>query len=157
MKRLTKSERLLNEQMLAILEWASDHPKSWHAIGKLPETLKAAGRHAAESYGRCCIVDRELTRSVVVPMRVPFVTIVLVVTPIPIGVAHPMPATSIIMGRMVFRLTPADVAISVACQTNAMMAIYIAAFISARDGGCGKKDCRSREYNDSNQHRFYSY
>ena len=92
-----------------------------------------------------------------IPMRVPFVTIVLVVTPIPIGVAHPMPATSIIMGRMVLRLMPADVASSVACQTNAMMAIYIAAFISARDGGCGKKDRRSREYNDSDQQGFYSY
>jgi hypothetical protein len=42
MKRLTKSERLLNEQMLALLEWAADHPKRWHDIGTLPETLKAA-------------------------------------------------------------------------------------------------------------------
>jgi hypothetical protein len=42
MKRLTKSEKLLNEQMLALLEWASNHPKRWHDIGKLPETLNAA-------------------------------------------------------------------------------------------------------------------
>jgi hypothetical protein len=28
--------------MLALLEWASDRPKSWHAIGTLPETVKAA-------------------------------------------------------------------------------------------------------------------
>jgi hypothetical protein len=42
MKRLTKSEKLLNEQMLALLEWAAEHPKRWHDIGKLPETIKAA-------------------------------------------------------------------------------------------------------------------
>jgi hypothetical protein len=38
----TKSEKLLNEQMLALLEWAADHPKKWHDIGKLPESQKAA-------------------------------------------------------------------------------------------------------------------
>jgi hypothetical protein len=42
MKRLTKSEKLLNEQMLVILEWAAEHPKRWHDIGKLPESRKAA-------------------------------------------------------------------------------------------------------------------
>ena len=42
MKRLTKAEKLLNEQMLAILEWAAKHPKRWHDIGKIPESLKAA-------------------------------------------------------------------------------------------------------------------
>jgi hypothetical protein len=42
MKRLTKSETLLNEQMLAMLEWAADHPKRWHDIGNLPESAKAA-------------------------------------------------------------------------------------------------------------------
>jgi hypothetical protein len=41
MKRLTKAEKLLNEQMLAILEWAAKHPKRWHDIGKIPESLKA--------------------------------------------------------------------------------------------------------------------
>jgi hypothetical protein len=41
-RRLSKSEKLLNEQMLALLEWAADHPKRWHDIGTLPETLKAA-------------------------------------------------------------------------------------------------------------------
>jgi hypothetical protein len=40
MKRLTKLEKLLNEQMLALLEWAVDHPKRWHDIGKLPESQK---------------------------------------------------------------------------------------------------------------------
>lgn len=42
MKRLTKPEKLLNEQMLAILEWAAEHPKRWHDIGKMPESQKAA-------------------------------------------------------------------------------------------------------------------
>jgi hypothetical protein len=46
MKKLTKSERLLNEQMLALLEWAAEHPTRWHDIGKLPETQKAAERLA---------------------------------------------------------------------------------------------------------------
>lgn len=41
-KKLSKSERLVAEQMLAIVEWASEHPKRWHDIGKLPETRKAA-------------------------------------------------------------------------------------------------------------------
>jgi hypothetical protein len=33
MKRLTKPENLLNEQMLAMFEWASDHPNHRHNIG----------------------------------------------------------------------------------------------------------------------------
>ena len=41
-KKLTNAERLVNEQMLAILEWASEHPKQWHNIGKLEATRKAA-------------------------------------------------------------------------------------------------------------------
>ncbi len=28
--------------MLALLEWASNRPKSWHPIGTLPENVKAA-------------------------------------------------------------------------------------------------------------------
>jgi hypothetical protein len=42
MKRLTKPEQLLNEQLLALLEWAADHPERWHDIGTLPESQKAA-------------------------------------------------------------------------------------------------------------------
>jgi len=42
LKRLTKAEKLLNEQMLAILELAAEHPKRWHDIGKLPESWQAA-------------------------------------------------------------------------------------------------------------------
>jgi hypothetical protein len=42
MAKLTKAERLVNEQMLAILEWASDHPKHWHDIGPLPSSKQAA-------------------------------------------------------------------------------------------------------------------
>ena len=41
-RRLSKSEKLLNEQMLVLLEWAADHPKRWHDIGKLPESQKVA-------------------------------------------------------------------------------------------------------------------
>jgi hypothetical protein len=41
-KNLTNAEKLVNEQMLAMLEWASEHPKQWHDIGKLEATRKAA-------------------------------------------------------------------------------------------------------------------
>jgi hypothetical protein len=41
-KKLTKAERLVQEQMLAMLEWASDNPTKWHSIGKLEATQKAA-------------------------------------------------------------------------------------------------------------------
>jgi hypothetical protein len=32
----------VREKMLALLEWAADHPKSWYDLGNLPETMKAA-------------------------------------------------------------------------------------------------------------------
>jgi hypothetical protein len=41
-KKLTAAERLVQEQMLAMLEWASDNPTKWHPIGKLDATRKAA-------------------------------------------------------------------------------------------------------------------
>lgn len=41
-KKLTAAERLVQEQMLAMLEWASDHPTKWHRIGNLEATQKAA-------------------------------------------------------------------------------------------------------------------
>jgi hypothetical protein len=31
--------------MLAMLEWAADHPKEWHDIGKLEATQHAAELH----------------------------------------------------------------------------------------------------------------
>jgi hypothetical protein len=37
-KKLTKEERLVAEQMLAMLEWASDRPGKWHKIGYLDAT-----------------------------------------------------------------------------------------------------------------------
>jgi len=37
-KRLTKAGFLVAEQMLAIVEWAADHPTQWHDIGPLPAT-----------------------------------------------------------------------------------------------------------------------
>jgi hypothetical protein len=33
-KKLSKAESLVNEQMLAMLEWASDYPTKWQPIGK---------------------------------------------------------------------------------------------------------------------------
>lgn len=41
-KKLTVTERLVDEQMLALLEWASEHPTKWHDLGKLDATKKAA-------------------------------------------------------------------------------------------------------------------
>ena len=46
-KKLTKAERLVQEQMLALLEWAADRPKSWHPIGTLPETVDSPGLRLA--------------------------------------------------------------------------------------------------------------
>jgi hypothetical protein len=40
--KIKKVERLVNEQMLAMLEWAADHPPKWHNIGKLEATKRAA-------------------------------------------------------------------------------------------------------------------
>ena len=41
-KKLTKEERLVQEQMLAMLEWASDHPDGWHKIRYVDATQEAA-------------------------------------------------------------------------------------------------------------------
>jgi hypothetical protein len=41
-KKLTQAERLVEKQMLAMLEWAPEHPKAWHKIGNLKATKKAA-------------------------------------------------------------------------------------------------------------------
>jgi hypothetical protein len=41
-RKLSKLEQLVDEQMLAMLEWASEHPKAWHKIGNLEATQKAA-------------------------------------------------------------------------------------------------------------------
>jgi len=43
-KKLTNSERLVQEQMLAMLEWASDRPDMWHKIGN-----QDGGRAAVEA------------------------------------------------------------------------------------------------------------
>lgn len=39
--KITKDERLVQEQMLAMLEWASEH-SGWHKIGDIKATKKAA-------------------------------------------------------------------------------------------------------------------
>jgi hypothetical protein len=41
-KKLSKPERLVDEQMLAVLEWASNRPDRWHNIVKMKATEKAA-------------------------------------------------------------------------------------------------------------------
>lgn len=41
-KKITAAERMVQEQMLAMLEWASDHPTKWHPIGKMEATKRAA-------------------------------------------------------------------------------------------------------------------
>ena len=43
-KNLTAAERLVDEQMLALLEWATEYSKrdAWHKIGSLDATKKAA-------------------------------------------------------------------------------------------------------------------
>jgi hypothetical protein len=41
-KKLSKAERLVQEQMLAMIEWASDRPDKWHPIGKLEATQKVS-------------------------------------------------------------------------------------------------------------------
>ena len=42
--KLTKAEKLVNEQMLAMLEWATEYPKrdAWHKSGNLEATKRAA-------------------------------------------------------------------------------------------------------------------
>jgi hypothetical protein len=41
MPKITKEEKLVREQMLALLEWASDNPNKWHPIGSLDATKRA--------------------------------------------------------------------------------------------------------------------
>jgi hypothetical protein len=40
--KITKAERMVAEQMLVIIEWASDHPTHWHSIGPMPASRQAA-------------------------------------------------------------------------------------------------------------------
>jgi hypothetical protein len=46
-KKLSAAERLVDEQMLAMLEWASERPGKWQRIGNLDATKKAAELLAA--------------------------------------------------------------------------------------------------------------
>ena len=34
-KKITAAEKLVPEQMLAMMEWAAEHPQAWHKIGNL--------------------------------------------------------------------------------------------------------------------------
>jgi hypothetical protein len=49
-RKLTAAERLVDEQMLAMLEWAADQATKWHRIGKLDDDSQG-GRAAREA--RC--------------------------------------------------------------------------------------------------------
>jgi hypothetical protein len=40
--KITRDERLVQQQMLAMLEWASERPDKWNKIGNLDATKKAA-------------------------------------------------------------------------------------------------------------------
>jgi hypothetical protein len=40
--KIAAVERFVQEQMLAMLEWASDRPDKWHKIGNLEATKKVA-------------------------------------------------------------------------------------------------------------------
>jgi len=91
-----------------------------------------------------------------VPVRFPFSTRVLVVAAISIRVAYPASLLPVYPVLIVFRLPPAFVTVSVAGDTNTMITIRIAAFVSVSDRprrekrrwqgqtyGCGEK-CRLR-------------
>ena len=41
MPKITKEEKLVREQMLAILEWASENPNKWQPIGSMDATKRA--------------------------------------------------------------------------------------------------------------------
>jgi hypothetical protein len=51
---LAKSERVVDEQMLAMLGWASVHHDRWHNIGKLDATQKAAALLAKRGVIEIC-------------------------------------------------------------------------------------------------------
>ena len=66
---------------------------------------------------------------VVLPMRIPFPAGVLVMTPVPIGVANPTARMTINSLLAMFRLAPAFVAIMVACNTDTMVAVRVTALV----------------------------
>lgn len=39
--KITKAEKLVHEQMLALLEWASERPNQWHSVGPLESSKEA--------------------------------------------------------------------------------------------------------------------
>ena len=73
----------------------------------------------------------------VLPMRIPFPASVLVMTPVPIGVANPTAWMTINSLPTMFRLTPTLVAIMVASDTDTMVAVSVTALV-----GMAKRNCR---------------
>lgn len=49
--RPSAAERLLDEQFLALLEWAAEHP-GWHKIGNID-----ASKRAAELLAKRCLIE----------------------------------------------------------------------------------------------------
>ena len=88
-------------------------------------------------------------------MRVPFFTGVLIVTTIPIRVAHPTaPRSLVIILLAVLRLLPASVPIIVALHAHAMIAIRVAALICMSQRGTGS---RQSEYSGEGEQRILEH
>jgi hypothetical protein len=66
---------------------------------------------------------------VVLPMRIPFPASVLVMTPVPIGVANPTAWMNINSLPTMFRLAPTFVSIMVASDTDTMVAVRVTALV----------------------------
>ena len=73
---------------------------------------------------------------VVLPMRIPFLAGVLVMTAVPIGVANPAPRMAVNTVLTIFRLGPTFVAIVVTSNTDTMIAVGVAALVSMTKGQC---------------------
>jgi hypothetical protein len=92
--------------------------------------------------------------AVMVPVWVPFSTRVLIVTPIPIGIAHPTPLMAIDILFIVFRAFPTLVAILITGDTHTVIAIRIAALESA-SGGSRREKCRQHQAYSSGKKRGF--
>jgi hypothetical protein len=49
-RKLTKAEKLVQEQMLALLERAADRPKFWHSLGRHATGDATGGRVARQAW-----------------------------------------------------------------------------------------------------------
>jgi hypothetical protein len=65
---------------------------------------------------------------------IPLVSLVLIVTPVTVPVAHPAAGAIVVVAAGIFRLFPTSIAVAVAFDANAMVTIRVAALVGARDG-----------------------